>query len=164
MGVFSDAGVMIFITTIGHHQLYLRVQRVFPFPHLISHEKNHSKGGSMEESQDQAFIGAGPCSILNLLPYVQEQSRQERMCLCRLSLYLSGRHCRCVLGPARDPARSAQTGGRAVMQVSEEETRLGLTGPQDLHQFLPLGWCWAYEEVTSCLKELLIHPKFRVTE
>ena len=57
MGVFSDARVMIFITTIGHS---LRVQQVFPFPHLISYEKkNHSKGGSMEESQDQAFIGAG---------------------------------------------------------------------------------------------------------
>lgn len=93
----------------------------------------------MEESQDQAFMGAGTLFYIEFASIPSGAIQTGEDVSCTLSLYLSGRHCRCVLGPARDPARSAQTGGGAVMQVSEEETRLGLTGPQDLHQFLPLG-------------------------
>lgn len=42
MELFSKAGIMIFSTTIGHNQLYFRIQQIFPYC-LISHEKCHSK-------------------------------------------------------------------------------------------------------------------------
>lgn len=97
----------------------------------------------------------------------QEQSRQRSTCLPGFPISPFWALCRCaLLWRVREPTTPAQMGGPvcgAMMPVLWKGNKVGSYSScklsiQDQRQFLAMAE--QYEEARSCLKELLIHPKF----
>lgn len=93
MEAFSDAEVVIFITTLGYNQLHLRIQQIFPYC-LVFHEKasHYSKfyirlkrsGLLSEEPGPRSGVDSSQAFWSNL---------DEGDVSSRLACHLSGHQC-----------------------------------------------------------------------